>query len=351
MIQAPNLQYINAQQPTEANYQQGANNYVQTQPAQNSGTIYNYPTGSCYAPLGQPQYNGVNIEIINPQGQGIAPQGNMTIPANYYIPNQNSQYNGVNTRILNPQGQTFTPQAVSVTPEIQTPAAPVPQPQIQSQVQTEAPQAAAPVVDTPMTPDTTQTPESFAAKLKTDDLKAQKAAIEEIATIIRNDDTLAPLLLDTQIFDALVDIINKDTSSLEGPSPEVLELRQKPENELSEEEKVKATTPSPLEEAEINKQCSLYTIAFMQERLNNELEKKNGKALELSELPYIDLVIDTAKSNQNPKLRVGALAALSHIQRPEYKDDLKTIFDLAKTDEDVNVQESANKALERLNSI
>lgn len=354
MIQAPNTQYIPVQQPIMTNYPStGATTSAVSYNPQAQGTIYNYPTASCYGQA-QPnanaksQYNGVNIEIINPQGQGFVPQNGVTMPAQY-VPVQQPiampvypNYPAAQTIVQAPQ----YPQAPVVDqPQAQIPQVPAPQ------VQTpEQPQAAAPVVNQPVaTPDATQTPESFAGKLKTDDLEAQKAAIEEVAEAVKNNETLGPVLLDTQIFDALVDIIDKDTSSLQGPTPEIIELRQKPQEELSEEEKAKATTPTPLEAAEINKQYALYTISFMQERLNNELVKRNGQALELKDLPCIEKVIDTVKSNQNPILRVGAIYALSHIQRPEYKADLNTIFELAKSDEDTRVQEAANKAIESLN--
>lgn len=350
MIQAPNLQYINAQQPVQTGYQpQGANNVQYTQ---TPGVIYNYPTSSCWgqSATGKPQYNGVNIEIINPQGQGVIPQAGY-MPAQYYVPTQAPAYQ----QPVMPQ----IPQApIAPQPAIQQE---VPAPQITqaydmaapaNATPTEAaPAGATPVVEQPAAPDASQTPESFAAKLKSDDLNAQKLAIEEVAEAVKNNETLGPVLLDTQIFDSLADIINKDTSKLEGPSPEVIELRQKPQEELSEEDKAKTTTPSPLEAAEINKQYALYTIAFMQERLNSELQKRNNQTLAFGELPCIDLVIETAKSNPNPKLRVGALAALSHIQKPEYKNELKTIFELAQSDEDAQVQESAKTALDVLNNI
>ena len=81
MIQAPQLQYIPAQQVMPMNYQlPGANQAVQYQ--QTPGYYYNYPTSSCYAqPQAKSQFNGVNIEIINPQGQGYIPQ----IPAIFFI--------------------------------------------------------------------------------------------------------------------------------------------------------------------------------------------------------------------------------------------------------------------------
>lgn len=356
MIQAPQLQYMPVLQPMQTNNQQGAYNPVQYNQNQTPGVIYNYPTNSSYMPAqsygtDKSQFNGVNIEIINPQGQGISPQQN-----GYQMP---AQFVPVQQPVVIPQYAAPFPASQAIVQAPQMPqqlneAPNVPAPQIttapqQPQVQQQAPaQAASPVVDQPTAQATNVDPATFAGKLKTDDLDAQKKAIEEIAETVKNDATTGPVLLDTQVFDALVEVINKDTSALEAPSPEVIQLRQKPQDQLTEEEKAKALTPTPLEKAEINKQYALYTISYMQERLNNELEKRNGKALELKDLPCIDKVIDTAKTNPNPMLRIGALASLSHIARPEYKADLQTIFDLAKADEDARVQEAATKAAEAL---
>lgn len=362
MIQAPQLQYIPAQQPIQTGYpQQGAYNPVQyQQPQQTPGVFYNYPTASSYMPAQsyateKSQYNGVNIEIINPQGQGMAPQNAYQMPAQQ--PMMPAQFMPVQQPVMMPAPYP-TSQAIITPPAMQQPVQVAPmQPQVEPQVvpapqiaQTpvQQPVAAVPVVEQPATPAATVTPESYVTKLQTNDVDAQKAAIEEIAETVKKDDVAGPILLDTQIFDALVDIINKDNSALEGPSPEVIELRQKPEDQLTAEEKAKASTPSPLEKAEINKQYALYTISYMQERLNNELEKRNGSALALQDLPCIENVINAAKSNPNPMLRISALASLSHIAKPEYKEDLSKIFELAKSDEEPRVQEAATKAAESL---
>ena len=392
MIQAPNFQYIPAQQPIQvANQPQGAINPVQYTQQQTPGVIYNYPTTSCYMPQQTPyeksQFNGVNIEIINPQGQGISPYAQNTMPVQYatvaqpgfvsaypqMVPMQ-VPYPMVNSQAIVQAPQQQAP-VVEQTPAPQIPAPVVQQVEVQPQApvvaqtpvaQTPAPvvqtpvQQAQPVVQTPVqaqTPvaDTTvadaQTAATFAGKLNTTDLEAQKTAIEEIAENVKTNDAIAPALLDTQIFDALVGIINKDTSTLQGPTQEIIELRQKPQDKLTEADKVKASTPTPLEQAERNKQYALYTIAYMQERLNNELVKRGAQPLPLKDLPNIEEVINTAKSNQNPMLRIGALASLSHIARPEYKADLTTIFDIAKADEDTRVQDAANKALASLSNI
>lgn len=368
MIQAPQTQYIPQQQMMPMGYQQqGVNQTIQYPQQQTQGYYYNYPTTSCYSQpsTAKSQYNGVNIEIINPQGQGVAPQNACAMPAQY-VPVQQTpvmmpaypQFPASQAIVQAPAMPQAAPVEVAPQPQAAAPVA-IPQPQIETpavapqqvapQQVAPQPQAAAPVVEQPtVAQNPAISPESFAGKLNSADLDAQTAAIEEVAEIVKNNETTAPILLDTQIFDALVGIVNKDTSALEGPSPEVIELRQKPQDQLSEADKQKASTPSPLEKAEINKQYALYTIAYMQERLNNELEKRNNQTLELKDLPCIENVVETVKSNPNPMLRISGIAALSHIAKPQYKADLTQVFELAKADEDTRVQEAATKAIENL---
>ena len=367
MIQAPQLQYIPAQQPTQQGYQpqvaQQPVQYAQQAP----GYIYNYPQTSCYNQpnAGKSQYNGVNIEIINPQANGI-PQGmTQTMPAQYvpvqqpvYIP----QYQQPAVPVQYPQAPAVMPAEQGFQQVAQQPAPQIPvdanaqqvaaQPQ-QVPAQQQAPVAeqaqTAPVVDQPQNIDPSATIESFKAKLNNDNTDTQKEGIEELAVAVKDRTPEAAVLLDTEIMDSLVNIINKDTKALEGPTPEVIELRQKPQEELSEQDKTKAMTPSPLEKAELNKQYALYTIAYMQDFLNEKLKEQGQSVLPLKDLPCIEQVITTVKENENPMLRVSAINALSHIAKPEYKEDLSTIFELAKSDEDANVQQAATQALENIN--
>lgn len=382
MIQAPQIQYMPMQQVMPMNYQQpGANQMVQYQQP-TPGYYYNYPTSSCYAqPAAKSQFNGVNIEIINPQGQATAPQYGCQMPAQYMpiqqapvmVPAFAQPFPASQAIVQAPQAApvaqtpvqaqpvafdtpTVAPQVVpQVAPQVAPQAAApvvVPQPQIQTPAAApEAqPAAAAPVVENAAAQAPTISPEAFAGRLQSTNLDEQKTAIEEIAEKVKNDKTAGPILLDTQIFDGLVGIINKDTSTLAGPTPEVQALREKAKQggELTAEESKLASTPSELEKAEINKQYALYTIAYMQERLNNELEARNGQALALKDLPCIENVVETVKSNPNPMLRISAIASLSHIARPEYKADLSKVFELAKADEDPIVVENATKAIEKL---
>ena len=371
MIQAPQLQYIPAQQAMPMNYQpQGATQAVQYQ--QTPGYYYNYPTTSCYAqPAAKSQFNGVNIEIINPQGQATAPNYGYAMPAQY-MPVQQApimmpampQPFPASQAIVNAPAMPQSPvaqvpvvsyEAPQVAPQVVPQVAPqaaapvaVPQPQIETPAAAAPAAPATPAVEPAVAQNTGIDPQAFAGKLNSADLDAQKATIEEIATLVKTDKTAGPVLLDTQIFDALVGIINKDTSTLQGPTPEVIELRQKPQEQLSAADLAKAKTPSELEKAEINKQYALYTIAYMQERLNNELEARNGQTLELKDLPCIENVVETVKSNPNPTLRMSGIAALSHIAKPQYKADLTQVFELAKADEDARVKDAAAKAIANL---
>lgn len=354
MIQAPNLQYIPAQQMNIPAYTpQGANSPVQYY-NQAPGVIYNYPMASSYLPQScsnaQPRYNGVNIEIHNPQGQAGMP---VAMPAQY-MPVQQPFYPQPVYQPAMPQQPIVQQPAVPAEPiapqQQQVPAPQIPAPQIPAQPAVPAPApAAAPVVEQPaanVAPAVNLT--SFSSRLKSENVDEQRAAIEELAESFKYDNKFDSALLDTEIVDSLIGIIDKDTSSLEGPSPEVLELRQKPEAELTEAQKEQAKTPAPIEKAEVNKTYALYTLAYLQERLNNEIQKGGVNALELKDLPGIDKVVDTVKANPNPMLRVCGIAALSHIARPEYNADLKTIFELAKNDKDADVQEAAEKALSLL---
>lgn len=388
MIPAPQTQYIPSQQMMMPAYQPQSMPvaYNTTAPYQQPSVYYNYPTASCYAqPQNQKsQFNGVNIEIINPQGQGMVPtqqpyqvpaqmQPIMLPPYPVAYPTSQATVNPpmapvqpvpvapMQAPVAQPVQQEVPAQPAPVAPQA-APVAPQPAPvavaptpaPVAQPVQQEAPAVPAPQIQqkpeiqTPVTSDPSLSPEAFAGKLRNTSGADQMAVIEDIATKVKNDDTIAPSLLDTQIFDALVDIIDADTSALAGPTPEVIALRQKPEAELSEADKQKANQLSPLEIAEQNKQFALFTISFMQERLNNELEKLNNQTLELKDLPCIDKVVTSVKSNPNPAVRIAGISALSNIAKPQYKSDLTTIFELAKQDEDVKVQAAANNALDKL---
>ena len=50
-------------------------------------------------------------------------------------------------------------------------------------------------------------------------------------------------------------------------------------------------------------------------------------------------------------VRTSAIEALSYIQQPEYKQDLNTLFSIAKNDQDPSVKEAATTALAKLEQL
>lgn len=363
MIQAPTSQY------PQVKAQQVASTPVQLAPTAQQApaapmTYYSYPTSSCYQyPQAQPQYNGVNINIINPQAFPGMPAQQAAqapiMPAQYV---QVPQYQApVQPAVTEVTQITEAPQppapVITEAPKAEAPApapAPIEVPKAETPAPApapvEAPKAEAPKVEVPQAQPVTVDLASYNTRLRAENLEDQGKAIEEIAELTQNNPEAATQLLDTQIVDGLLGVIAKDTKSLQGPSPKQLELRQKliSGQTLTDAEKTEAETITPMETAERNKQYALYTVAFLQNLLYSEIEKRNGVKLDIKDLPAMEQVVQTAKSDANPLIRVSALAALAHISKPEYKPVLSKVFELAKSDSDVNVQEAAKKALEQL---
>ncbi len=352
----------------------------------------------------QPKYNAVNIEISNPSvgtqgigGQQQASYAQPTMPLynypqapvyNYpqatqqpcYMPPQMSYPAPAQTpapavatvpqeapKAPEVQQQNFnqpvvTPQQVPVEPAVV-----VPQPQISEAPK--APEAAQPTPAPSEAPKTTEAakPEvvpaetvspqvdlnSFIAKLANPDFDAQVAGMEEIAKMVKESPEKATELVDTKVFDALTNIINFDSSKLEGPTPEQVSAREKimSGKEVTEQEKTLANTISPQEKAERNKSYALFTSAIMQKLYADEVARLSNSTVPLTELPGAVTIVDQLKDNPNPMIRASAIEALSYLQNPEYKKDLTTVFTVAKDDKDPNVAEAAKAALDKLNQV
>lgn len=321
-----------------------------------------------------PNYNAVKIDVHNPavsapaigQPAQFAPQyAQPTAP--YYAYPQAQLYNY-------PQAQTqpYYPPVISQVPQMpQAPQAATPEavqsgaPQqvIQQQnINTPAPvvtqptatpqQAATPKVEVeqpvPMTPQVDLN--SFIAKLSNPDYEVQANAMEEIANMVKDEPQKATELLDEKIVNSLNNIINADSSKLEGPTAEQIAARQKlmKGEQLSEADKKLATTITPMEQAERNKSYAMFTSSIMQKLYGDEVAKLTGSTVPLTELPGAVPIVEQLKNNPNPMVRTSAIEALSYIQQPAYKQDLTTLFTIAKNDQDKTVQEAATAALAKL---
>ena len=96
----------------------------------------------------------------------------------------------------------------------------------------------------------------------------------------------------------------------------------------------------------------MFTVAILDKVFADEVAKLPGSTLPpLTELPAAITLVDQLKDNPNPMVRSSAIEALSYLQKPEYKQDLTTLFTVAKNDQDPGVVQYANAALEKLSQI
>ena len=345
--------------------------------------------------LPQPSYNAVKIDIINPQaGAPVAQQPQYAQPTMpYYNYPQGQLYDypqAAQQPYYMPPQMIQTPAPTQVptepVPVAQAPAEPVqatasaavPQPQVVQQQNINVPPAAvpepvvvqeapvqavqpaapaattAPVEVVPPAPVTPQVDlNGFIAKLTSPDYEIQANAMEEIANMVKDEPQKATELLDEKVVTALNNIITADSSKLEGPTAEQIEARQKlmAGQKLTDEENKLANTMTPMEQAERNKSYAMFTESIMQKLYGDEVQKLSNTTVPLTELPGAVTIVDQLKDNPNPMVRASAIEALSYIQQPAYKEDLKTLFNIAKNDQDKNVQDAANAALDKLSKI
>ena len=174
--------------------------------------------------------------------------------------------------------------------------------------------------------------------------------MEEIANLAQSSPDKATALLDVKVIDTLLGIMDTDSSKLEGPTAQQLQIREKiiAGKPVTEAETAEANKISPMEQAERNKQYAIYTIAILQKIYGAEIEKINNTIVPLTELPGAAGIVEQVKNNPNPMVRASGIDALSYNQRPEYKQDLTTLFAIAQKDKDAVVQQAATKAIEKL---
>lgn len=208
------------------------------------------------------------------------------------------------------------------------------------------------------------------AKLNSNNYDEQAMQMEEIARLsIEKPEKLVPFV-NTEIFDSLIKIAEKDTSNLAKPTEAQIETRKKiivneliKEQAKAENQEIKkedlpyqlteadlafAMELTAMEQAERNKEYALYTMAILAKTFADEVQKQTKNVVPLTDLPGASTIVNSLKSNDNPGVKVAALDALRYIARPEYKNELNTIFTLATKDENPYVARNAILALESL---
>ena len=197
------------------------------------------------------------------------------------------------------------------------------------------------------------------------DYDVQAQQMEEIARIsMDNPENAVPYIV-RDVFATLIDITKADTSELASPTEAQVQARKKVianylvmENakgdknvklpyELSDAEIELANQISPMEQAERNKEYAMYTMSVLAKIYTDEVEKQTGNIVPMTDLPGTSAIVDALRYNPNPEVKLAAIDALSHIERPEYKDELTTLFALAQTDTNPLVAMAATRAIER----
>jgi len=305
--------------------------------------VYNYPQAPqqpYYPPVCQPCAVQPAPAQAQPQPQVAVAEAPQVVPAPVVQPQPQIQQQNINIPQAPAPVETTKEQAPVVPePVVSTPEAP----KAEAKPEVVPPETIAPQVDL----------NQFIAKLANPDFDVQASAMEEIANLVKQSPEKATELVDTKVFDALTNIINFDSSKLEGPSQEQLAARDKimAGKEVTDAEKQLANTISPKEQAERNKSYALFTSAIMQKLYGDEVARLSNQTVPLTELPGAITVVDNLKDNPNPMVRASAIEALSYIQNPAYKNDLTTVFTIAQNDSDPGVAETAKAALEKLNQI
>ena len=205
------------------------------------------------------------------------------------------------------------------------------------------------------------------SNLTNSDYDIQAQQMEEIVRLsMDNQENAIPYIV-RDVFSTLIDITKADTAELGTPSDAQVEARKKVianfitkelagDNkdvklpyQLSEADVELANELSPMEQAERNKEYAIYTMSVLAKIYTDEVEKQTGNIVPMTDLPGSSAIVDALRYNPNTGVKIAAIDALSHIERPEYKDELSTLFTLAQTDANPQVAAAAGRALERIN--
>jgi len=212
--------------------------------------------------------------------------------------------------------------------------------------------------------------EKVAENLSSSNYDVQAKQLEEIIYAALKDKANSLAYISTPIFSEIINIIQKDTSSLEGPTEEQIDIRKKiitneiiyeqqlaenkkPEEielpyKLTQEELAKAIDLSELELAERNKEYAILTLAALNKIYIDEYNAKTGTVVPLTDLPGVAAIVEELKNSKNPSVKAASIEALVYINKPEYKDEIKTILQIAANDKNRVVSMTAADALNNI---
>ena len=342
-----------------------------------------YPTGGA---------NAVNINIFEPKAYaGSAPTAPVaqTAPYDYqkviygmpYMP----MYNTSSMPAVEPQAENYQqfmpinnvntapatqPQFIAPTPSAmpesviapvaqQAPAAVEQAPANEQQavaqqaqatpapVEIVEPQAQTPVVDV----------DALVQNLKSTDANARIDTINQIAAYAQEAPEIALQVVSEPVMQALVDIVNEDTTKLQGPTPEQVAVAEKiaRNEQLTPEEDKLSEELSPRDLANKNRIFALYTLAMIQKLQRDELnqyietQKANGQEaiapLNVQDLIGYNDIVNVIKNDARPEVKVAAIQALDHVVEPQDKATVEAVLADSINSQDEAIKAAATEAL------
>lgn len=207
-----------------------------------------------------------------------------------------------------------------------------------------------PKVITPQTNIISPIAKMYSDRLREGTANERKYIMENINFTINNSPKSGLIYTDKNITDSLFAIIDEDISKLKKPSKRKLKLREEIKNnkKLSEKQVQFALTLSEKEIAEQNKVLAFYTLATIQNLTYKYITKTTGLQPKLHDSDVINKIISEAANNKDEQLRAAAIGSLYMIAKPEYNNELETIFQNALSDNSKVVKDMAEEALENI---
>lgn len=323
-----------------------------------------------------PQQGGANavaINIYNPQAYGATPNAQMAQNTPYQVqqPIYQVPYAPAYSQapVTNPMAyQQFMPvnnvMNAPVMPNEPQFIAPAPQAMPESVIIPEATtQAAAEVTPAPVEiVEPQQTVEvinidNLIQNLKSTDANTRTQTINQLASYAQEAPEIAYQIVAEPIMQALVNIINEDTSKLQGPTKEqnaIAEKMAKGET-LTAEEQALADQISPLDMANHNRTIAIYTLAMIQklqrEEMNDYIANQiaNGEqpctALTAQDLIGYQDMVNVIKNDPSLKVRIAAIEGLQHIVEPQDKEMVEPVLVEAQKSSNEDIKAAATEAL------
>jgi len=196
------------------------------------------------------------------------------------------------------------------------------------------------------------------------DIQAQQ--MEEIVRLALMEPDKAKDYLVSDVFSSLIKITEEDATQLPAPTKEQVQARQKlianilavekdknAVNNLpypmTDEEVAFATNLSPMELTERNKEYALTALGALAELFIEDYQAKEGRVVPITDAPGVSAIVNALRRDPDSGVKLAAIDALRHINRPEYKEELSALFALAQKDPNPNVSKIADRAIAELN--